>query len=96
MTWMNLRYAGTCKVCGATVAKGERGFYDRASRRITCSQINCAKADGLTEKVWAGSPVSGKFVDTLSNRRIGQPYVADVPSGYEDYEPRTDGPRASV
>lgn len=75
MTWMNLKYAGTCKVCGQTVTKGDRGFYDRATRKVTCSKIDCAKADGLTEKVWKGSPISGKFVDTLSIRRIGAAYV---------------------
>jgi hypothetical protein len=68
---MPLRYAGTCKVCGETVPAGDTGFYDASARTVTCSQIVCAKADGLTRSEWAGSPVSGSWVDTLSDKRIG-------------------------
>lgn len=87
MTWMTLKFAGTCKVCQQSISKGQRGFYDRASRKVTCSNINCAKADGLTERKWVGSPVSGKWVDVLGARRIGAPFVRDTPTGYENYEP---------
>jgi hypothetical protein len=87
MTWMTLKFAGTCKVCQRAIAKGERGFYDRGTRKVTCSNMVCAKQDGLTEKQWVGSPVSGKFVDVLSKRRIGAPFQRNAPTGYENYEP---------
>lgn len=87
MTWMNLKFAGTCKVCQRAIAKGDRGFYDRGTRKITCSNITCAKADGLTIRTWVGSPVSGQWVDQLNVKRIGAPFVRDIPTGYEDYEP---------
>lgn len=75
--WMNLRYAGTCKVCGSTVAEGDHAFYDAASRKITCEKMACCEADNLTAREWAGSPVSGQFVTVRSPRRIGSPYSAD-------------------
>lgn len=75
--WMNLRYAGTCKVCGSTVAEGGRAFYDAASREITCEQMACCEADNLTAREWSGSPVSGQFITVRSPRRIGSPYSAD-------------------
>jgi hypothetical protein len=87
MTWINLKYAGTCKVCQQAIAKGDRGFYDRATRKVTCSNISCAKADGLTERKWVGSPVSGKWVDVLAARRTSTPFDRTAPSGYDDYEP---------
>ena len=74
--WMNLKYAGTCKVCGTTVAAGEHAFYDAAARQITCDKMDCCEADNLTAREWAGSPVSGKFVTVRAARRIGNPYTA--------------------
>lgn len=70
--WMNLRYAGTCKVCGAAIAKGERGYWDSVAKTVTCSALDCADADGLTRT----EPLTGlwdKRTDTrvLADRRIG-------------------------
>jgi hypothetical protein len=72
--WMNLRYAGTCKVCGQAIPTGQLAYWDAAARTVTCERIECAKADGLTEQQWHGSPVSGQYVDVLRERgRIGSP-----------------------
>lgn len=71
--WMDLRFAGPCKVCGNEIAAGARGFWDAAAKTVTCERIECAKADGLTERVWVGSPVSGSWVDQLRAARIGSP-----------------------
>lgn len=46
--WMNLRYAGTCKVCGNSIPKGEFAYWDAGARTVTCERIDCADADGLT------------------------------------------------
>jgi hypothetical protein len=74
---MSLRYAGTCHVCGGAVAAGETAFYDQSTRRITCSTMACADADGLTRDGWVGSPASGHWAPALSDRRIGSGYVRD-------------------
>lgn len=46
--WMPLRYAGVCKVCGGPIAKGTSAFYDAAARTVTCQDLDCCEADGLT------------------------------------------------
>lgn len=33
---MNLRYAGTCRLCGAHLSAGERAVYERATRAVRC------------------------------------------------------------
>lgn len=76
--WMNLRYAGKCKVCGEPVAAGARGFYDSAARTVTCTAIACADADGLT----TNKPLTGPWdtrTDTrvLAESRIGEPAPVD-------------------
>ena len=70
--WMDLRYAGTCKVCGARVAAGQRGYWDAGARTVTCHALACCEADGLTkqELVWDGT-ASGQRVTVRSERRIG-------------------------
>jgi len=71
--WMNLRYAGTCKVCGVAVPAGTNAFWDAGARTVTCYNIACCEADGLTTQEWKGSPVSGQFVAVRAARRIGAP-----------------------
>jgi hypothetical protein len=73
--WMNLKYAGTCKVCGSAVAAGDYAFYDAAARTITCDTMACCEADGLHTQEWSGSPVSGRYVTVRAARRIGSPYT---------------------
>jgi hypothetical protein len=68
--WMNLRYAGVCKVCGDAIAKGALAYWDQGARTVTCEAIDCARADGLTERAqrWAGNPDG---VETLRAFRVG-------------------------
>jgi hypothetical protein len=70
--WMQLRYAGTCKVCGSTLPADTWAYWDSAARTVTCARIECAQADGLTEVTerWAGNP-DGKI--TLRTYRVGTP-----------------------
>ncbi|WP_315093506.1 nuclease-related domain-containing protein [uncultured Cellulomonas sp.] len=39
---MRLRYAGTCRVCGAALAAGVTAVYDRATKTVAC--VTCASA----------------------------------------------------
>ncbi|ASZ75514.1 hypothetical protein KIW74_gp14 [Mycobacterium phage Kimona] len=78
--WMNLHFAGMCKMCGNEIRAGQRAYWDARNRNITCTQIECAKADGLTKQEWKGSPVSGQFVDVLAETRIG-------PAAVPNYRP---------
>jgi hypothetical protein len=73
---MDLRYAGTCKVCGSALTAGTRAFYDGDARTVTCLAIECCEADGLTREEWQGSPVSGSYVMVRAERRIGTPAPA--------------------
>ena len=72
--WMELRYAGECKVCRRTVPAGETAFYDYAARTVTCSAPECCAADGLTREEWRGSPVSGGYVTVTAATRLGAGY----------------------
>jgi hypothetical protein len=76
--WMDLRYAGTCKVCGARIGRGERGYWDAGARTVTCSALSCCEADGLTTQQRSGSPVSGQFVVGRSEHRVGSAAPAGV------------------
>ena len=69
--WMDFRYAGTCKVCGAQLPAGSRAYWDAGARTVTCSALSCCEADGLTTQQWSGSPVSGQFVAVRTDRRVG-------------------------
>jgi hypothetical protein len=76
--WLNLRYAGACKVCGASITKGDLAYWDAVARTVTCEAIDCADADGLT----TNQPLTGPWdmrTDTrvLADRRIG--LAAPVP-----------------
>jgi len=75
--WMALKYAGTCKVCGRAIPTGETAFYDYAAQTTTCPDLACCKVDGLTHDEWHGSPVSGRWVPTVSDARTGTGYVRD-------------------
>jgi hypothetical protein len=82
--WMDLHFAGKCCVCGGTIPKGGRGFYDPADRSVTCTKIDCAQRVGLTKQVWHGAPTSGQWVTVLSEHKIGQapPMVDGHPVEY--------------
>lgn len=47
---MDLRYAGTCKVCGKRIPAGETAYWDAPTRTVTCYDLSCAEADGLTTR----------------------------------------------
>jgi len=47
---MDLRYAGTCKVCGAALPAGARAYWDASARTVTCWSLACCEADGLTTR----------------------------------------------
>ncbi|QKO02472.1 hypothetical protein KIV64_gp16 [Mycobacterium phage DroogsArmy] len=85
--WMNLHRAGICKMCGNEVSAGGRAYWDAGNRNITCTRIECAKADGLTTSEWKGSPVDGRMVDVLAPTRIG---MAAVPRHGEAITIRTN------
>jgi hypothetical protein len=71
---MELRYAGTCKVCGAAIAAGALGYWDQAAKSVTCDRMDCAEADGLTRRKSLTGPWDTR-TDTrvLADRRIGAP-----------------------
>jgi len=75
--WLALKYAAPCKVCARTIPAGETAFYDYATRTATCNDMACCEVDGLTREVWHGSPVSGRWVPAVSDRRMGTGYVRD-------------------
>lgn len=68
--WMDLRYAGTCRVCKTELPAGTRAYWEPSDRSTTCTAMDCAAANGLTEEVWNGSPVSGSYVTQLSATRF--------------------------
>lgn len=70
--WMPLRYAGSCKVCGASIPKDDLAYWDASARTVTCDRMDCADADGLT----TNRPLTGPWdqrTDTrvLADHRIG-------------------------
>lgn len=69
--WMDLKYAGACHVCGASLGRGARGFYDPETRAVTCTDMDCCEKDGLTAQEWWGAPTSGQWVTKRSDHRIG-------------------------
>jgi hypothetical protein len=71
--WMQLRYAGVCKVCGAGIAKGATAYLDASARTVTCHAIECCDADGLTTNQSLTGPWD-KRTDTRvrSDHRIGE------------------------
>ena len=63
--WMDLKYAGVCSVCGERLPVGTRAWYSPADRSVTCTNLECARARGLTTEVWHGSPIHGRMVEQL-------------------------------
>jgi hypothetical protein len=63
--WMQLRYAGVCKVCGRKIPAGASAYWDAAARTVTCQWIDCADADGLTTI----EPLTGPW-DTRTDLRV--------------------------
>lgn len=55
--WMPLRFAGTCKVCGEAIAKGDLAYWDASARTVTCESLDCCEADGLT----TNKPLTGPW-----------------------------------
>lgn len=68
--WMPLRYEGICHVCKGAIPAGDTGFWDPATRAITCTTLQCAAIDGLTTSEWSGSPTSGHWIEVLSPTRV--------------------------
>jgi hypothetical protein len=69
---MQLRYAGTCKVCGASIAAGETAYWDSVAKTVTCEAIDCCEADGLT----TNEPLTGPWdkrtdLRVRADKRIG-------------------------
>lgn len=68
--WMDLRFAGKCSRCSKTLAVGARAFYDPSDRSVTCWDMACCNASGLTRQEWIGSPVSGGYATVRSDVRL--------------------------
>ena len=69
---MDLRYAGTCKVCGSTLPAGARAYWDAAARTVTCWSLSCCEADGLTTRECHGP---AGWVTERSPERVGASVV---------------------
>ncbi|MCU1492552.1 MAG: hypothetical protein JWO62_316 [Acidimicrobiaceae bacterium] len=46
---MALRYAGTCRICGQGLAKGERAYWDAAAKTVSC--LTCAATDEANPEI---------------------------------------------
>jgi hypothetical protein len=69
---MNLRYPGTCKVCGDSIPKGESAYWDAAEKTVTCHKIDCCDADGLvTHKALTGPWDKRTDLRERTEKRIG-------------------------
>lgn len=81
--WMALRYAGICKVCGTRIPAGTTAFYDSAAKTVTCHNMECADADGLTTMTRPTGPWDGPARPTFSDHRIGS--AAPIPARSGEY-----------
>jgi hypothetical protein len=89
---MDLRYAGTCKVCGARIAAGDRAYWDASARTVTCEAMACCEADGLT----TNKPLTGPWdkrrdLRERAERRIGaaaptDPFAKTRSRGYYGHD----------
>lgn len=78
--WMDLRYAGTCCECGSAVPAGARAFYDPQDRTVTCTELECCRAAGLTEEVWSGGITAGNYRTVrTATRPAGRPGEDSAP-----------------
>jgi hypothetical protein len=78
--WMQVRYAGVCRVCGSRIAAGEQAYWDASARTVTCEAMACCEADGLTTVQLPTGPWDGpadQRITVRSDPRIGSaaPYV---------------------
>src|SRR6478752_2677064 len=70
--WMTVRYSGTCKVCGQTIAAGSTAFWDAAAKTLTCERIDCCEADGLVTREPRTGPWDKRTdLRKRAERRIG-------------------------
>src|ERR1700752_3860919 len=77
--WMNLRFAGACKVCGSRIAAGELAYWDSVARTVTCHAIDCADADGLTTNKHLTGPWDTRTdLRERADHRIGEAGPARV------------------
>ena len=65
--WMHLRYAGTCQVCGQAIAKGALAYWDSVAKTVTCENLDCCEADGLT----TNKPLTGPW-DQRTDLRVAR------------------------
>ncbi len=75
--WMNLRYAGNCKVCGTSIPKGDTAYWDASARTVTCYAWECCEADGLTTVKPATGLWDKDGLKVRAERLVGDP--APVP-----------------
>jgi hypothetical protein len=75
---MDLRYAGSCKVCGDQVPAGARAYWDASARTVTCARRECALADGVATVVDVSQWSPEGTVKPL-DRRIGEPAPSSDP-----------------
>lgn len=88
--WMNLHRAGICKMCGNEVSAGSRAYWDAANRNITCTNMECAEADGLVTYRAPTGPWEGPRdmrIPVLAETRLG---MAAVPRHGEAITIRTN------
>lgn len=69
--WLVSKFAGTCKVCKATIPAGSEVYWDAYAQTITCHAEACCQVDGLMGSEWHGSPVSGGYVPVRRAFRLG-------------------------
>jgi len=68
---MRLRYAGACRECGAALAAGETGVYERESKTVVC--LACADApapQGVTAAAERGVGTTGKGIGPTEPEHI--------------------------
>lgn len=72
---MPLKFEARCDVCDRRIRAGAVGYWHGRGQGVTCDALTCASVRGLTVDKWVGSPVSGKWVPTLSD--TPRPIVRD-------------------
>ena len=64
---MRLRYAGTCRACGAELAAGATAVYDSAAKNVQCVECPTAASTKVDEPVFGG--VAGASAQREYDRR---------------------------
>ncbi len=68
--WMNLRYAGNCKVCGSRIAAGDFAYWDAGARtvlrmlRLTTREMEKAPMSNITKLI--ATVITGLLITTLA------------------------------